>query len=200
MTEQNESGQDRPVASGRTETDWTPKGAKQTSEVKQLQEDIEQTREDLGETVGALAAKLDVKARARQRAQAVRAKAGDLTEQARKTAADPEKSAKFKQGGAALAGTGAVVALIWVMRRRRARPMTRWEKARFRAADLGSLAVARANELMASDTAILAKARIQQAAYAPEAKPRAQGAGATVATLLTLMILRRAARRMPSGR
>jgi chromosome segregation ATPase len=54
---------------------------------EEIRTDIEQTREDLGDTVEALAAKTDVKARARERAQALKADA---------TAKKDELAAKVK--------------------------------------------------------------------------------------------------------
>jgi len=53
------------------------------TQTQQIQADIEQQREELAETGDALTAKLDVKARARQRFQAIRSAATD--EQGRPT-------------------------------------------------------------------------------------------------------------------
>lgn len=68
-----------------------------TDQTHQLQADIEQQREELAETVDALTAKLDVKARARQRLRTIRSAATD--EQGRPTPP-------------VLAGTAAVTAVV----------------------------------------------------------------------------------------
>ena len=62
----------------------TPAGAKGPDELRQQ---IEQTRSRLGDTVEELAAKADVKGRARARAADLRDKAGAMTVQLRSTAA-----------------------------------------------------------------------------------------------------------------
>jgi Protein of unknown function (DUF3618) len=56
-------------------------------DVQQLQQEIERTREQLGETVEQLAAKADVKARAREKAAELSGRAKSTTSQARKEAA-----------------------------------------------------------------------------------------------------------------
>ncbi|MFI1441692.1 DUF3618 domain-containing protein [Streptomyces fructofermentans] len=76
----------------------------------QLREQVEQTRRDLGQTVEALAAKTDVKARAQHRAgelkEQVAVKAGELKAQAAKTTSqvqdklpDPVKDAAARAAG-----------------------------------------------------------------------------------------------------
>jgi hypothetical protein len=200
-----------------TDTDWAPADHLTSSkpEVQQLREDIEYTRQDLGDTVDALAAKADVKSRARERAQRAKATAqqrmqtaqartGELREKARKTAADPENAAKAKKGGAAVAaGSMAVTALIWARRRRTVPQLTRWDRARLVALQTATQARGRSRELsnamMANTLANQAMIKAREAKAAPDAKPRAQGAATAVGTMLVLVILRRAARRMPSA-
>jgi len=53
-----------------------------------LRSDIERTREELGETVEALAAKADVKARAREKVDDVKVRAQEQVEQAKEAAKD----------------------------------------------------------------------------------------------------------------
>ncbi|WP_181798090.1 DUF3618 domain-containing protein [Streptomyces sp. WELS2] len=54
---------------------------------EELREQVELTRQELGETVEALAAKTDVKARAKEKAAEVRQQASEVTEQAAAKAA-----------------------------------------------------------------------------------------------------------------
>jgi hypothetical protein len=80
-----------------------------TDQTQQIRADIEQQREELAETVDALTAKLDVKARARERVRSIRAAATD--DQGRPTPP-------------VLAGTAAVAAVVvagvvLIVRRRR---------------------------------------------------------------------------------
>jgi len=201
-----------------TDTDWAPADHLTTSskpEAQQLREDIEYTRQDLGDTVDALAAKADVKSRARERArraritaqqrmQTAQARTGEFREKARKTATDPENTAKMKKGGAAAAaGSVAITGLILARRRRNVPQLTRWDKARLVALQTATQARGRSRELsnavMANALANQAMIKARQAAGTPDAKPRAQGAATAVGTMLVLVILRRAARRMPAA-
>jgi chromosome segregation ATPase len=70
----------------------------QAQSPEEIRADIEQTREDLGDTVEALAAKTDVKARARERAQALKA---DATAKKDELAAKvkPQQSSPGSDGG-----------------------------------------------------------------------------------------------------
>jgi len=65
-------------------TDTTSDDAKAAA----LRTEIAQTREELGETVEALAAKADVKARAKEKVDDVKARAQDQVEQAKEAARD----------------------------------------------------------------------------------------------------------------
>jgi hypothetical protein len=75
----------------------TATGANESREPKEIREDIEQTREELGDTVAAMAEKTDVK-------QQARAKAGELKGQAGAKA--KELSAKAKEAAPDSAGEG----------------------------------------------------------------------------------------------
>jgi hypothetical protein len=106
-----------------------------------IEDDIEHTREELGETVGALTAKLDVKGRARQKAvdtkerladktretkdvvldktQGVRSKSADLTSGAVNAVTDEQGSVKPVVPLAAVVAAAAVIVGILIWRRRR---------------------------------------------------------------------------------
>jgi len=75
----------------------TATGAKESRDPEEIREDIEQTREALGDTVAAVAEKTDVK-------QQARAKAGELKGQANAKA--KELSAKAKEAAPDSAGEG----------------------------------------------------------------------------------------------
>ena len=68
-----------------------------TEDTAQMRAEIEETREDLGETVAALAEKTDVKARAKEKLGGVRdsvaAKRTEVTDRARETTPDGASSA-----------------------------------------------------------------------------------------------------------
>jgi Protein of unknown function (DUF3618) len=71
--------------------------SQQPGDAKQLREEIERTREHLGETVEQLAAKVDVKGRAQARAAAL---AGQVTRQARAAVAQGrEQAAQAREQG-----------------------------------------------------------------------------------------------------
>lgn len=173
-------------------------------DANQLRADIKETRQELGDTVEALAAKADVKTRAEQGAQRAllnaRSRGREFADRAREYAADPANAAKVKGAGAAAAGTAVLVILAQARRRRNARPQTPWEKAvayRDIALDgeaLGQAATV-ARQVLDSGAVHQATARAREAAAAPEAKPRAQGAAAAVGAVFLLVVLRRAARR-----
>ena len=79
---------------------------------QELEKEIEQTRERLGETVEALAAKVDVKARAQE-------KLGQLTDQAKEQAARAGQQIRKRPVPAATAAgvLGALVLLFALIRR-----------------------------------------------------------------------------------
>lgn len=60
---------------------------------EEIQKDIERTREELGETVEALAAKLDVKAQAKHKSEAAKARAASAASVARKRVSDAAAAA-----------------------------------------------------------------------------------------------------------
>ncbi|MDT4892414.1 MAG: hypothetical protein QOE97_1449 [Pseudonocardiales bacterium] len=66
------------------------------SDVHAIQADIERTRAELADTVDALAAKLDVKAQAKQRAHELAVQAGDRVEKAKAVAPEPVQQALDK--------------------------------------------------------------------------------------------------------
>lgn len=67
-------------------------GAKESLDPEQIREDIEQTREELGETVAAVAGKTDVKRQAQAKAEELKGQAGakakELSEKAKEVAPD----------------------------------------------------------------------------------------------------------------
>lgn len=106
-------------------------GTGEKPSVDELRADVERTREELAETVDALGARLDIKARTRARLQATRqqagarletgrARAGDLVVRARASATNQQGKPTPLAFGVA-AGTGAVLAAasvtIWRMSR-----------------------------------------------------------------------------------
>ncbi|HSJ21152.1 MAG TPA: DUF3618 domain-containing protein [Nocardioidaceae bacterium] len=119
-----------PVEEASPDTASGGSGETDTRDTAQIEADIEQTRQELGETVEALTAKLDVKARARrrlvvtkeqaaQRAAAARRRAAELVAQAKVAAADSEA----RSGRVVPVGVVVVVALsaavVWQRRHRR---------------------------------------------------------------------------------
>jgi len=93
----------------------------------------------------------------------------------------------------------ALAILLWAIRRRSSRRETRWEKAvdalqqasttsRDRAGQLGG-------KLKDSDLADQAAGKARQAAAATHARPRVEGAAATIGAVLMLALLKRVARR-----
>ncbi len=107
-------------------------GQNEKPSVAELQADIEQTREQLGETVDALTAKLDVKTRAKDRlattklqlkdqADATRAQAADLVRKGKAAATTdegkPTPAAIGGSAGAAALVVAVVVAVVLVRRR-----------------------------------------------------------------------------------
>ncbi len=81
---------------------------------QEIQQEIEQTRERLGETVDELAARADVTARARARAAEMKARAADLSGQMRQSETMRRRWPVAVAAGGVVAGS----ALIWRRRRR----------------------------------------------------------------------------------
>ncbi|MFB4304118.1 DUF3618 domain-containing protein [Actinomadura sp. NTSP31] len=86
---------------------------------EELRQEVDRARQELGETVEALAAKADVKAMAREKAGYAKEMARDRAARARRAATSRQAKARAAQGGAAVATAGAVAALTVWMRRRR---------------------------------------------------------------------------------
>ena len=98
----------------------------------EIREEIEQTRAELGETVDALTSKLDVKAQAHDRVDAAKATVAAKATQAKQAAPVPVRNALDQASSAAAplvekarpygkqiaAGVGALLALLFVARRR----------------------------------------------------------------------------------
>ncbi len=85
----------------------------QTKTPDEIREEIEQTREELGETVEALGAKTDVKGRAQEKVDAVKA---DAHATAQEVKSDPVGTAK--RNPAPFAAAAALLVLLIVWRRR----------------------------------------------------------------------------------
>ena len=79
--------------------------------VDDIQADIERTRKDLGETVGALSEKLDVKQRAKDKAAETKERFVDSTHTVGRVATQPKVMA------ALLVGAFAVGVVVWRRRR-----------------------------------------------------------------------------------
>ncbi|WP_081239178.1 DUF3618 domain-containing protein [Streptomyces viridosporus] len=91
------------------------RGAKGPDE---LRRQIERTRHELGDTVEQLAGKMDVKARARARADDLRDKAGAMTVQLRSSAAHAGRTgARYRRPVLVTGAAGAVVVASVMMRR-----------------------------------------------------------------------------------
>jgi hypothetical protein len=87
---------------------------------EELREDVDRARHELGETVEQLAAKADVKALAREKAEQARSRARDAAASAWRVAGSAETKARARQGGVVIASAGAVAAAALWMRRHRA--------------------------------------------------------------------------------
>lgn len=93
-------------------TPTEPEGPAKGAGADEIEADIERTREQLGETVEALAAKFDVKAQAQH-------KVHDATQRARAAATDEHGKLKpVIPAGAAIAAITVTVALVLIWRRR----------------------------------------------------------------------------------
>jgi len=103
----------------------------QTRTPEEIRADIEQTREEVGDTVEALAAKTDVKAQARQRVDEVKANLHAKTDQVKAKVTDATP-ASAQQGGQTVVEKvkanptpfvlGGAMLLAFVIGRRTARP------------------------------------------------------------------------------
>ena len=110
-------------------TDMEPRGTvvTDTDDPDALRQQIEQTREELGETVSALSEKTDVKAQASAKAEEVKAKVHDVEEKAKDKAHQYEAKAKQNPVPVAL---GALVLLFVLNKFRKRRRAGRVERHR----------------------------------------------------------------------
>jgi glycine cleavage system aminomethyltransferase T len=120
-----------PVGEASPDTASGGSGGTDTRDRARIEADIEQTRQELGETVEALSAKLDVKARARQRlvltkehagqrADAARRRAAELAVQAKVAATENhEESRTVVPAGAVIVVVALSAAVVWKRRDRR---------------------------------------------------------------------------------
>jgi Protein of unknown function (DUF3618) len=90
-----------------------PEGTRSPEEIER---DIEQTREQVGDTVEALAAKTDVKARARARVDEIEAKARAHTPSSAQEGA-ATAAAKASEHRMVLLGAGGLALAFWLGRR-----------------------------------------------------------------------------------
>ncbi len=81
------------------EDQTTGPGTDPNPDIEQIQAEIEQTRQDLGETVDALTSKLDVKSRARERLDDTKRRAAEQLSQARTKANGRVTTVRTKAGG-----------------------------------------------------------------------------------------------------
>lgn len=107
----------------------------QTGDIEQLQEETARTRAELGDTVDALSAKLDVRSRARQEAQVRRARARRAAANLRSTMTDRQgKPLPQVWAGAAAAVAALVVGTAVLVRSRagagRPRSARSWSRSR----------------------------------------------------------------------
>lgn len=171
---------DVPVAGKPAEHEAAAKNV--SAETRELQADVEQARGDLGDTVEALAAKADMKARAEETVGQFKANAQETAERvkvgaqqgaerlrlgakeglaaakikavrAKQAVQDPQNAGKVKSGGAASAGITALAAVAWAVRRRRNRPKTPGEKVAYVAGQAWDRAVDIGEAALRSDQA-----------------------------------------------
>ena len=110
--EQEKGSQEAGDEAAQAVKDETGVGDRPPSDPDKLREEIQETREDLGDTVEALAEKADVKAHAQEKVRETQAqaKAGDLGQQAK------QNQAPITAGAGAVLGLGV---LLIILRRRR---------------------------------------------------------------------------------
>jgi hypothetical protein len=85
---------------------------------EELRQDVDRVRHELGDTVEQLAAKADVKAMARQKAEYARGKARDAAASAWHAAGSEKTMSAARRGGVVIGSAGAVAAAAMWMRRR----------------------------------------------------------------------------------
>jgi hypothetical protein len=86
---------------------------------EELRQEVDRARHELGDTVELLAAKADVKALAREKAEQARVRARDAAASAWQAAGSEQAIARLRLGGAVAVSAGAVgAAALWVRRRR----------------------------------------------------------------------------------
>ncbi|NKZ08656.1 DUF3618 domain-containing protein [Actinomadura latina] len=86
---------------------------------EELRQEVDRARHELGETVEQLAAKADVKAMAREKAEQAKSRARDAAASVWQAAGSQETMARARQGGVVVASAGAVaMAALWMRRRR----------------------------------------------------------------------------------
>ncbi|MEV0381183.1 DUF3618 domain-containing protein [Nonomuraea sp. NPDC050643] len=183
-----------------------PRNDEHTDPREELRTDIVQTREHLADTVEALATKADVKTRAKDQAQQVRAnlaararRAGaqarimtrDVTAKARAITSDTTPAMRR---GAAVTGTAAgaavAVAVAAWLRRRNAR-QSPWQRAVHTARQSGAQVRHQATGLATTVRTGDLTARARHAAASPAVAPRVQGAVAAAIVLVLFGRLRR---------
>jgi hypothetical protein len=92
-----------------------------TSDKEAIQDEIEHTREELGETVNALSAKSDVKAQASAKADELKQRAQDAGGQVKQQADDVVERVKRRPAPVIVGGIALLVILGMVRKRRRRR-------------------------------------------------------------------------------
>jgi hypothetical protein len=91
------------------------------SDKEEIQAEIEHTREDLGETISALSAKTDVKARASAKADEFKRRAQDAGGQVKQRADDLAERVKRRPAPVIVGGIALLMILGMVRKRRRRR-------------------------------------------------------------------------------
>jgi hypothetical protein len=192
-----------PAASAATVDDREPT-EQQPDSPEAIQADIERTREELGHTVEALAAKADIKGRAKQKGEEVKQRATGMAQAVRDKAAPAAQQAGAKAGrlgatardavtsgdqsrrsrGAVVVAGGAVAAgaiVVRQIRRRRARqtPATMPERLRARTREVGTTVWDTVSD---SDLAAQASERGQEAAAQVAAGARRAAASPSTAS------------------
>jgi ElaB/YqjD/DUF883 family membrane-anchored ribosome-binding protein len=84
-----------------------------------IRADIAETREELGDTVAALADKADVKKQAKARVEEVKSDVREKVESVKESGAGAVKATNRNPTGVIAAGLTVGIVLIWAMRRRR---------------------------------------------------------------------------------
>ncbi|WP_412517705.1 DUF3618 domain-containing protein [Actinomadura madurae] len=85
---------------------------------EELRQDVDRARHELGDTVEQLAAKADVRAMARQKAEYARGRARDAAASAWRAAGSEKTVSRARRGGIVIGSAGAVAgAALWMRRR-----------------------------------------------------------------------------------